>query len=207
MPYVIEDIDLEERRFGQPDVIAITGLPAKTLQNWNERGLIPGEHQKPRKGGRRLYTGFEVMALGFMAEVTNLTRLPPADALEIARAAIAMITELLDNEKARGSNLLVYFYEGYLNVRDDHPVNIGFDFLRESQTHILVPVERIFHNLLGEMAKRMHGENWEREKILSLPARELRRLPDFTLESVGLTRDDIEKRICERTPRRRKKKS
>ena len=42
MPYIIDEIDLEERRFGQADVVAITGLAAKTLQNWNERGLVPG---------------------------------------------------------------------------------------------------------------------------------------------------------------------
>ena len=209
MPYIIDDIDLEERRFGQADAIAITGLAAKTLQNWNERVLVPGEHQKPRKGGRRRYTGLEVIGLGIMQRVTTLTRLPPADALEIARQAVAMVIENFADHgtgKKGLRTLLVYFHDGQLKVMDDHPVNIRiFDMIREAEIHISIPVDRIWLELVSEMAKRVHGEDWERKKFLTLSAKELRALSDLALEIYGLTREDIEQHIQEHRGKRRKK--
>ena len=209
MSYIINDIDLEERRFGQADAIAITDLTAKTLQNWNERVLVPGEHQKPRKGGRRRYTGFELIGLGIMQRVTSLTRLPPADALEIARQAVAMVMEAFADHwtgKAGLRTLLVYFHDGQLKVVDDHPVSISFfGAIRKAEIHISIPVDRICAQLLSKMATRVHGEDWERKNFLTLPAKQLRDFSDIALEFYGLTREDIEKHIQERRGKRRKK--
>ena len=209
MAYIIDGIDLEERRFGQADAIAITDLTAKTLQNWNERGLVPGEHQRPRKGGRRKYTGLEVIALGIMQRVTTLTRLPPADALEIAQEAIAMVIESFADQwtgKKGLRTLLVYFHDGQLRVTDDHPVNISFfGMIRKAAIHISIPVDRIWLTLLSEMAKRVHGEDWARKTILTLSAKQLRDLPDDAFEIYDLTRADIEQHIRDRRGKRRKK--
>ncbi len=210
MPHIIDQIDLKERRFGQADVVAITGLTAKTLQNWNERGLVPGDRQRPRKGGRRRYTGFEVIILGIMQRVTTLTRLPPADALEIAREAIAMVIEgLNNNENGTGKigfqTLLVHFFDGQLLFEDDRPANISrFDMIRKADLHIGIPVERVWAALFSKMATRVHGEDWPRENFLNLPAKELRGLSDIAQEFYGLTREDIEEHIKKRRGKRRK---
>ena len=213
MPYIIDEIDLEERRFGQADVVAITGLAAKTLQNWNERGLVPGEQQRPRKGHRRRYTGLEVITLGIMHRVTTLTRLPPADALEISQKAVAMVIESLNNlETGTGKmgfqTLLVHFFDGELIFEDDRPANISrFDMIRKADMHIGIPVERVWAALFSEMATRVHGEDWERKNFLNLPEKELRGLADFALETYGLTREDIEEHIQDRRGKRRKSRA
>lgn len=219
MPYVFEDIDLEERPFSQRDVLAITGLTAKTLQNWNDRGIRPGPKQSPGKAGKRRYSGFEVIALGLMKEITELTRLPPSEALRIATEGIAMIKLGLDGEwmerpgpvvtsrdgvPARHT-LLVYFHDGKWIARDSFFMPDMFAMLRETTTHLSIPVERIFNKIVQPMATRVYGESYWRDRLLEAPARKLRKLDDDLLEDYGLTRADIEKHIQERRGKRRKK--
>ena len=101
--------------------------------------------------------------------------------------------------------LLVYFHDGQLKVIDDHPVNTSFfDAIRKSDIHISIPVDRIWSALFSEMAKRVHGEDWERKNFLKLPAKELRGFSDIALEYYSLSREDIEEHIQDRRGKRRK---
>src|SRR5262245_43943471 len=68
----MEKIDLEGGRFTQADVVALVpDLSAKTLQNWNDLGLIGPANAKPGRQGKRLYTGAGVVCLAFMAALAS----------------------------------------------------------------------------------------------------------------------------------------
>lgn len=76
--------DLEESRFTQADVLRmIPALKAKTLQNWQSRGILDPDNPAPGKGKRVLYTPVGVVTLAFMADVTRYG-VPPKAASEMA---------------------------------------------------------------------------------------------------------------------------
>lgn len=67
-------VDIEIPEFTQADVIRITGVSAKTLQNWTDpgRGILRLSQGDVGKGRRRLYSPLDMMAVSLIAHLGAL---------------------------------------------------------------------------------------------------------------------------------------
>ncbi|MTI43879.1 MerR-like DNA binding protein [Roseibium hamelinense] len=67
-------VDIEIPEFTQADVIRITGVSAKTLQNWTDpnRGILRLSQDGVGKGRRRLYSALDIMAVTMIAHLSAL---------------------------------------------------------------------------------------------------------------------------------------
>ncbi len=68
-------MDLKEPQFTNAEVLEATGLDAPTLQTWaNRRIVVPASEHPGRsygQGGRRLYSGEDVIWLGIIKRITD----------------------------------------------------------------------------------------------------------------------------------------
>jgi hypothetical protein len=96
MGMTFDRIDLDQPRFIQADVLKLApGLTAKTLQNWNGRGIFKTANPFPGKQAKRKYSAIDVIALNFMLIAANLG-IAPATAHKVALQITNRATELHD---------------------------------------------------------------------------------------------------------------
>ena len=76
---------LDTPRHTQADILPLVGVPASTLQNWANRGVIALSEQNPGKAKRRLYSELDVIKLVTMVELTRFG-IGPAVAADMAGA-------------------------------------------------------------------------------------------------------------------------
>ncbi|GAA0785422.1 MerR family transcriptional regulator [Roseibium denhamense] len=67
-------VDIEIPEYTQADVIRITSVSAKTLQNWTDpnRGILRLSQGSVGKGRRRLYSALDIMAVTMIAHLSGL---------------------------------------------------------------------------------------------------------------------------------------
>lgn len=67
-------VDIEVPEYTQADVIRITGVSAKTLQNWTDpnRGILRLSQGNVGKGRRRLYSPMDMMAVVLIGHLSAL---------------------------------------------------------------------------------------------------------------------------------------
>lgn len=67
-------VDIEVSEYTQADVIRITAVSAKTLQNWTDpnRGILRLSQESVGKGRRRLYSALDIMAVTMIAHLSAL---------------------------------------------------------------------------------------------------------------------------------------
>lgn len=67
-------VDIEVPEYTQADVIHITAVSAKTLQNWTDpnRGILRLSQDSVGKGRRRLYSALDIMAVTMIAHLSAL---------------------------------------------------------------------------------------------------------------------------------------
>ncbi|NJO53843.1 MAG: hypothetical protein HC829_02495 [Bacteroidales bacterium] len=92
-------IDLAAPIFTQADVLEILpGLKAKTLQNWNERRLLDTGDQTAGRGGKRMYSGINIIKLSFMNLITEFG-IGPKFASETASFIVGRANDVHSNHK------------------------------------------------------------------------------------------------------------
>lgn len=64
-------LDLTHPQFTQAQVVGITGLAPKTLQNWASRGIIELAEQNPGRQAKRLYSALDIIKLGFISRIVD----------------------------------------------------------------------------------------------------------------------------------------
>ncbi len=78
------NFELNDYRFRQADVLRLVpGLSQGTLQNWIARGLLQLSAPKPHKHAKTSWCAYNVIALRFVVQVTQLG-LKPSEALKLA---------------------------------------------------------------------------------------------------------------------------
>jgi DNA-binding transcriptional MerR regulator len=65
-------IDLQEQKFTQGDVLAVTRLRKPLLQTWINRNVIALGRQNPGSGRRRLYSALDIVKLALMRRIADL---------------------------------------------------------------------------------------------------------------------------------------
>lgn len=67
-------VDIKVSEYTQADVIRITAVSAKTLQNWTDpnRGILRLSQDSVGKGRRRLYSPLDIMAVLLIAQLASL---------------------------------------------------------------------------------------------------------------------------------------
>ena len=231
MTHLFEGIDFFERRFDRADVRAITGLTDKKLDNWSDRRLIPAEDQRPGKGGRRRYHGFEVFALQLMGTLTDRFRIPPGDAVDLAKIVTKEIIECLTAERPNlrvlrvgkkredawdDAYVLLWYEDGDWRVLSDYTdwaAPVTMEIHQKTAAHISIPVTRMFESFVNEVCERVYGTEWTRKQMIAgLEMHSIKELRawldqpgDFILDTLGCTREDVEQHIAGRRRSRRKK--
>ena len=183
MTCLFEGIDFFERRFDRADVRAITGLTDKKLDNWSDRRLIPAEDQRPGKGGRRRYHGFEVFALQLMGTLTDRFRIPPGDAVGLAKIVtkeiiewstggpdlmvprVGLMVPRVGKKGEIGKDLayvLLWHADGHWRMVSDYTdptAPLTMEMHRLARAYISLPVTAMFLGLVGEVCERedLHG--------------------------------------------------
>lgn len=64
--------DLQEQKFTQGDVLAVTQLRKELLQTWINRNVIELGEQNPGSGRRRLYSAIDIVKLALMRRIADL---------------------------------------------------------------------------------------------------------------------------------------
>ena len=84
--------DLQEQKFTQGDVLAVTRLRKELLQTWINRNVIELGEQNPGSGRRRLYSAIDIVKLALMRRIADLG-LDLAIGRELAQEAERMLLE------------------------------------------------------------------------------------------------------------------
>lgn len=166
--------DLEEFRFGHAEVAKLVHeLPAKTLMNWSEKGLLdlnapPGRHLK------RKYSAVGVIMLAAMHELV-LLGVRPSDARAmadgVAARAVALWATEPDEEGEHGERKIVLrpgevTYHFALITRGDasysmqivdaHP-SVGYSALHLSLAYVVLQVDFLIIRMLNRMHRHIAG--------------------------------------------------
>lgn len=64
--------DLQQQKFTQGDVLAVTRLRKPLLQTWINRNVIALGRQNPGSGRRRLYSALDIVKLALMRRIADL---------------------------------------------------------------------------------------------------------------------------------------
>lgn len=64
--------DLQQQKFTQGDVLAVTRLRKELLQTWINRNVIELGEQNPGSGKRRLYSAIDIVKLALMRRIADL---------------------------------------------------------------------------------------------------------------------------------------
>lgn len=127
--------DLNEPKFIQPEVLEVSSISADTLQTWVNRGLVELVEQSPGTGRRRLYRALDIVRVEIMRNLTSFG-VSPSRAKEMAEDA----TEELESiGKCRADSVFVVrpAVEGEKDTivysRDKEPYRLG------DHHHSLIP--------------------------------------------------------------------
>ncbi|MEP2703423.1 MAG: MerR family transcriptional regulator [Roseibium sp.] len=107
-------VDIEVPEYTQADVIRITGVSAKTLQNWTDpsRGILKLSQDGVGKGRRRLYSALDIMAVKLIAQLSALGVSPN------------LVSQLFYDREPKVSE---WFKSAVDNSENDHICRIFFD--------------------------------------------------------------------------------
>jgi len=147
----------------------VTGIPDRTLHNWQQRGFLKqlSDTFSPG-GGRRLYSMLDIFAIAALHELTRYTRLPPSDADEVMGQVVYRVRARFDKESPMfgdreledcsiyvsrledGVNIVTHGeHKQFVNSKIDHPF-------------ILIPIDRMINRIgkkLLDLVKREIGDN------------------------------------------------
>ncbi len=87
-----EPIDLTEPQLTHGEAVEITGVTAKTLNNWTAREVI--DLGIMHRTGRRLYSIVDLIQLKIVGELSHMVQMPPAHAATVGRYAIKRFLEM-----------------------------------------------------------------------------------------------------------------
>lgn len=170
----MERIDLDQPRFTQAQVLQLVpALSAKDLQNWVQRGVLEVENPSPGRQGKRLYTGYGIIALAFMAHMTALGIGPKAAfsmAAQVVEHAVH-VHEVYPVQFEQGKlpyvivgGLIEIYHRGYIyKFKGEHVINIQKEPLSDlrvyfPEVYITVEVDFLVFRYLNRIYKFLAGE-------------------------------------------------
>lgn len=158
-------VDLTAPTFTHGEAVEITGISAKSLQNWLARGIISvGEMHRT---GRRLYSVFDLVEITALYELTNMAMIPPGNAASIA-AAVRKRCVGLNERNWRGQLKIppnsagafrIQWFEGDRSKSLDAT---GWEWTKtNSLPHpfLIIPVDQIFTRIVKRAFSVLGREN------------------------------------------------
>lgn len=135
--------DIEVPEFTQADVIRITGVSAKTLQNWTDpsREILRLSQDSVGKGRRRLYSALDIMAVAMIAHMSALGVSPN------------LVSQLFYKPGAKVGDWLTVAAE---NLNKEYICRIVFD------------ADGLFASLIAspqDNERFAYGDDWARDRI------------------------------------------
>ena len=73
-----------KRNFLANDIVAVTGVPLKNIQNWTDRGFITGQSAGVR-GKPRIFSWYSLIEVAVANELMHGFMAAPADAFKVAK--------------------------------------------------------------------------------------------------------------------------
>ena len=169
MTFGDKPFDMAEPTFTHGEVVEITGVPSKTLNNWTQREVI--DLGTMHRTGRRLYSVFDLIELKVIGELVEMVNMPPAQASTAAKWARSRAFDITARD-ANGGLL----YKGQKQERR-HFLEIWFEngahkiaklegmewFTNHSCSHpfIIVPLDDIVLRVVNksfEVLEREHSK-------------------------------------------------
>lgn len=93
-------IDIEHFRepaFSQRELVQISGVDSKAIDNWIERGVIKlTEHKKRHLKGRRLFSRIDILQVTIIGQMVRNLRMPPSSAPRLPLAEEILNTVWVD---------------------------------------------------------------------------------------------------------------
>jgi len=157
--------DIEVPEFTQADVIRITGVSAKTLQNWTDpsREILRLSQGSVGKGRRRLYSALDIMAVTMIAHLSALGVSPN------------LVSQLFYKPNAKVGDWLKLAAE---NLDKEYICRIVFD------------ADGLFASLIAspeDNEKFAYGDDWARHRMAFIQV-SLTRIASFVAHGI----DDIQ---------------
>jgi DNA-binding transcriptional MerR regulator len=142
--------DLEKAKFGQPEVIEVTGLDPGLLQTWVNRGLITLTDQNPGTGRRRLYCALDIVRLSIMQRLTSV-----GISVGQAKARAFEVTSSLKGRQLPDENQRMFIRYGKHGLVDQQLVSKGVVLLKNADDDVVVEVKtgKIVARVLNELQK------------------------------------------------------
>jgi hypothetical protein len=156
-------IDLAEPQLIFSEAVEITGIPAKTLNNWTQREII--NIGTMHRTGRRLYSIFDMVELAIVVELATMVSMPASQASAVAawarKRGFERTKRAADGKlKPRSPrSFLIVWVEGD-NYKIKHEV--GFEWLTKfSLAHpfVVVPLDDVItrvENKAFDLLEREH---------------------------------------------------
>lgn len=170
--------ELNAAVYDQRLVVKVTGIPAGTLQNWANRGIVKLSVQNPGRQRRRFYSPLDMMKILALFELTRVG-LTTARAAEFADTIVLREAQRIAEEIARGSTSggkaamgngcrATFFYQDgelQVNVANNvkaHMLNAIASGLRQSLVTIELNVSNIVYHvymkILEESTENLHRD-------------------------------------------------
>ena len=136
-------VDIEIPEYTQADVIRITAVSAKTLQNWTDpnRGILRLSQDSVGKGRRRLYSALDIMAVTMIAHLSALGVSPN------------LVSQLFYEREAKVSDWLITAAE---NLDKEYICRIVFDENGLFASLITSPEDN---------ERFAYGDDWARDRM------------------------------------------
>lgn len=154
------------------EAVEITGVPAKSLNNWTQRGVI--DIGVMHRTGRRMYSVADLVELAIVAELAEFVDMKPGLAVGIAKYVKPRMFEM--NERDEDGEIIyrgpkndperrfirVWFADGAHKIK----VEKGTDWLNQfAHLHpfIIVPLDHIILKIENKSIDILERE-WKRKK-------------------------------------------
>jgi hypothetical protein len=147
---------LDEAAYTTGQVAALSGVPEKSVRNWDARGVLPlGESHFT---GRRLFTLTDALKLAVMADLTGRVGVSPSDAAGaatlVARAVIAAAPPDADGHPTLDPNSVpptrayaLAILNGEMHVGTVDSAEPGEWSGEWGRAHIVLPIAPLLANL------------------------------------------------------------
>lgn len=158
MDFGDQPINLDEPQLVFSEAVEVTGIPAKTLNNWTQREVV--NIGTMHRTGRRLYSIFDLVELAIVLELSTVVMMPPAQAAAAAGWARKRGFEMTERDAAgklkhKGTavsprHFLLIWFDG-----NGHKIKheIGDDWLtKHSMQHpyVVVPLDEIITRIVNK---------------------------------------------------------